>query len=137
MHKLLAGEVLHAFSHLQAEAHEILHRGVLQREQTRGPFLLKNSQPGKRCVVHTTRCMKAERTWLSSRMKLRRSPCFMYGSTTRGEPSLGRQIPSRDSTLGWLKSFMMIPSFRNWDTSSISVIPAVGTQHNFTTFLLL
>lgn len=93
----------------------------------------KNGQPGKRFAVHTTRCVKAERTWLSSRMKLRRSPCFMYGSTTRGEPSLGRQIPSRDSTLGWLKSFMMIPSFRNCDTSSISVIPAIGTQHNFTT----
>lgn len=59
----------------------------------------------------------------SSRMKLRRSPCFIYGRTTRGEPSGGRQIPNRERTLGWLKSFMMIPSFRNWDTSSKSVMP--------------
>lgn len=40
-----------------------------------------------------------------------------------GDPSGGRQMPSRERTFGWLKSFMMIPSFRNWDTSSKSVMP--------------
>lgn len=62
-------------------------------------------------------------TWVSFLMKFRRSPCFMYGRTTSGDPSLRRQIPKSERTLGWLKSFMMIPSVRNWETSPMSVIP--------------
>lgn len=62
-------------------------------------------------------------TWVSFRMKFRRSPCFIYGRTTSGDPSLRRQIPKSERTLGWLKSFMMIPSVRNWETSPMSVIP--------------
>lgn len=80
-------------------------------------------------------------TWVSFLMKFRRSPCFMYGSTTNGDPSLGKQIPSSDRTLGWVKSFIMIPSFRNWATSSKSVIPEKSSnkikskyQHFVSTF---
>ena len=68
-------------------------------------------------------------------MKFRRSPCFMYGRTTSGDPSLRRQIPKSERTLGWLKSFMMIPSVRNWETSPMSVIPekASSGDSNFIT----
>lgn len=68
-------------------------------------------------------------TLFSQRMKCRRSPCFMYGSTTRGSPSWGRRMPRRDSTLLWWKPFMMIPSFKNCSTSSSSVIPEHTRMH--------
>lgn len=47
----------------------------------------------------------------------------MYGRTTRGSPSLGSMMPSRERMLGWWKPFMMRPSRRNWSTSPRSVIP--------------
>lgn len=62
-------------------------------------------------------------TLFSERIKCRTSPCFMYGNTTRGSPSLGSMIPSRDRIFGWSKPFMIRPSLRNWSTSFKSVIP--------------
>lgn len=53
----------------------------------------------------------------------------MYGSTTRGRPSLGNMMPSRDRIFGWSKPFMMRPSLRKWSTSFRSVIP-VKRQKN-------
>lgn len=47
----------------------------------------------------------------------------MYGNTTRGSPSLGSMMPSRDRIFGWSKPFMIRPSLRNWSTSFRSVIP--------------
>lgn len=68
-------------------------------------------------------CFVKECTLFSERMKCRTSPCFIYGRTTRGSPSLGSIMPSRDRMLGWWKPFMMRPSRRNWSTSPKSVIP--------------
>lgn len=72
-------------------------------------------------------CSRLERsqiyTLFSKRIKCRTSPCFMYGSTTRGSPSLGSMMPSRDRIFGWSKPFMMRPSLRKWSTSFRSVIP--------------
>lgn len=62
-------------------------------------------------------------TLFSDRIKCRTSPCFIYGRTTRGSPSLGSIMPSRDRMLGWWKPFIMRPSLRNWSTSPRSVIP--------------
>lgn len=70
----------------------------------------------------------SHRTLFSERMKCRTSPCFMYGKTTRGSPSFGSIMPSRDRMLGWWKLFMMRPSLRNWSTSLKSVIPVTMRQ---------
>lgn len=64
-----------------------------------------------------------QRALFSDRIKCRTSPCFIYGRTTRGSPSLGSIMPSRDRMLGWWKPFIMRPSLRNWSTSPRSVIP--------------
>lgn len=135
VHKLLLSQVLHPLGNLQAEANQILHSGVLKHKNTAQSSGSRREQQQKQAAMGPSPSWRA-RTLFSQRMKCRRSPCFMYGSTTRGSPSCGRRIPSRESTLQWWKPFIMMPSFKNCSTSSTSVIPA-HTHTHFTNSTLV